>query len=42
MALSNEVVLRPRFKFEVNAPNEQLLAGFEVEKKTVLTAAIIY
>ncbi|MAX71571.1 MAG: GTP-binding protein [Flavobacteriaceae bacterium] len=32
MALSNEVVLRPRFKFEVNAPNEQLLAGFEVEK----------
>lgn len=32
MALSNEIVLRPRFKFEVAANNERLLEGFEQRK----------
>ncbi|MBU2927122.1 GTP-binding protein [Winogradskyella psychrotolerans] len=34
MELSNEIVLRPRFKFEVNATNETLLKGFEQTKLT--------
>jgi hypothetical protein len=33
MELSNEIVLRPRFKFEVNANNETLLKGFEEMKQ---------
>lgn len=32
MSLSNEIVLRPRFKFEVATNNENLLKGFEQEK----------
>lgn len=32
MELSNEIVLRPRFKFDVNADNEKLLQGFEKAK----------
>lgn len=32
MSLSNEIVLRPRFKFEVPANNEKLLEGFEKVK----------
>lgn len=32
MALSNDIVLRPRFKFDVEASNEQLLEGFEAVK----------
>jgi len=32
MALSNDIVLRPRFKFEVAASNETLLEGFEQTK----------
>jgi hypothetical protein len=34
MELSNEIVLRPRFKFEVETNNEKLLKGFEETKKT--------
>lgn len=34
MQLSNEVVLRPRFKFNVNHDNEELLTLFENTKKT--------
>lgn len=33
MELSNEVVLRPRFKFNVNYDNRSLLSLFEVEGK---------
>lgn len=32
MELSNEIVLRPRFKFNVDSNNEQLLEGFESTK----------
>lgn len=32
MSLSNEIVLRPRFKFEVEINNEKLLNGFEATK----------
>ncbi|SHG52374.1 GTP-binding protein [Winogradskyella jejuensis] len=32
MSLSNEIVLRPRFKFDVEATNEKLLSGFEEQK----------
>ncbi len=32
MELSNEIVLRPRFKFDVETVNEKLLKGFEVSK----------
>ncbi len=32
MALSNEIILRPRFKFDVNTDNEKLLKGFEETK----------
>ncbi|MBC3847354.1 GTP-binding protein [Winogradskyella echinorum] len=32
MELSNEIVLRPRFKFNVNSNNEKLLKGFETTK----------
>ena len=32
MALSNEIVLRPRFKFDVDTVNEKLLKGFEASK----------
>lgn len=31
MELSNEIVLRPRFKFNVNHDNESLLSMFEIE-----------
>lgn len=34
MSLTNEIVLRPRFKFEVNADNETLLSLFETTKNT--------
>ena len=34
MALSNDIVLRPRFKFEVAASNETLLEGFEQTKSS--------
>ena len=34
MQLSNEVVLRPRFKFSVNHDNEDLLSLFEDTQKT--------
>jgi hypothetical protein len=34
MQLSNDVVLRPRFKFSVNHDNNDLLALFESTKKT--------
>ncbi|MCB0462521.1 MAG: GTP-binding protein [Flavobacteriaceae bacterium] len=34
MQLSNEVVLRPRFKFSVNHDNEDLLVLFENTRKT--------
>jgi len=32
MELSNEIILRPRFKFDVNSDNEKLLQGFEETK----------
>lgn len=32
MALSNDIVLRPRFKFDVKSNNEKLLEGFEAVK----------
>ena len=32
MELSNDIVLRPRFKFDVNTDNEKLLKGFEDAK----------
>lgn len=32
MALSNDIVLRPRFKFDVATKNEKLLEGFENRK----------
>ena len=32
MSLTNEIVLRPRFKFEVTTNNETLLKGFEDSK----------
>ena len=32
MELSNEIVLRPRFKFNVDSNNKQLLEGFESTK----------
>lgn len=32
MELTNEIVLRPRFKFDVEATNTQLLEGFENQK----------
>jgi len=32
MELSNDIVLRPRFKFDVSADNEKLLKGFEDAK----------
>ena len=34
MALSNNIVLRPRFKFDVNAVNEKLLKEFEDTKNS--------
>ena len=34
MALSNEIVLRPRFKIELNVPNENALQAFEATKET--------
>ena len=34
MALSNEIVLRPRFKIDFNSDNETLLSYFENTKKT--------
>lgn len=34
MSLSNEIVLRPRFKFNVNHDNENLLALFEEKRNT--------
>ncbi len=34
MALSNNIVLRPRFKFDVNTGNEKLLKGFEDTKNS--------
>ena len=34
MSLSNEVVLRPRFKIELNQDNESALEAFDAEKKT--------
>ncbi len=34
MSLSNEIVLRPRFKFDVDSVNEKLLKGFEETKTT--------
>jgi len=34
MPLSNEIVLRPRFKFKVATNNEKLLNGFEETKST--------
>lgn len=34
MALPNEIVLRPRFKFEVETNNTVLLEGFEATKNT--------
>ncbi|MDO6596120.1 GTP-binding protein [Oceanihabitans sp. 2_MG-2023] len=34
MSLSNEIVLRPRFKFDVKLDNESLLNHFETTKKT--------
>lgn len=33
MELSNDIVLRPRFKFDVSTANEKLLKGFEETKK---------
>lgn len=33
MSLTNEIVLRPRFKFDVNQSNEMLLELFEATKK---------
>tara|TARA_R110002049_G_scaffold71370_2_gene183929 strand:+ start:20821 stop:21327 length:507 start_codon:yes stop_codon:yes gene_type:complete len=32
MALSNDIVLRPRFKFEIPRPNEAVLSDFETAK----------
>jgi hypothetical protein len=32
MELSNDIVLRPRFKFDVDTINEKLLKGFEASK----------
>lgn len=32
MELNNDIVLRPRFKFDVDATNETLLLGFETQK----------
>ena len=32
MELSNDIVLRPRFKFDVNTASEKLLNGFEETK----------
>ncbi len=32
MELSNDIILRPRFKFDVSADNEKLLKGFEDAK----------
>ena len=40
MALPNEIVLRPRFKFEVSANNEKLLQSFEQTKTTQTTYII--
>ena len=40
MALSNEIVLRPRFKFDVSTDNEKLLSGFE-ETKTSQSEFIV-
>jgi len=40
MALSNEIVLRPRFKFEVTTHNEKLLKGFD-ETRTNQTEFIV-
>ena len=34
MALSNDIILRPRFKFDVNTDNEKLLKGFEDTKNS--------
>jgi len=34
MALSNEIVLRPRFSLDVKHPNETVLNAFEASKKT--------
>ena len=34
MSLSNEIVLRPRFKFEADGSSEILLQGFEDAKKS--------
>ena len=34
MAISNEVVLRPRFKIELNQDNESALEAFDATKKT--------
>ncbi|WP_458627450.1 GTP-binding protein [Winogradskyella sp. PC D3.3] len=34
MALSNEIVLRPRFKFEVNSSHDHILKAFEDKKNT--------
>ena len=34
MALSNEIVLRPRFKIELNVSNETALQAFEATKET--------
>jgi hypothetical protein len=33
MALSNDIVLRPRFKFDVDTNSEKLLKGFEETKR---------
>ena len=34
MSLSNEIILRPRFKIELNQDNESALEAFDAEKKT--------
>ncbi len=34
MALSNDIVLRPRFKLEIPRPNESILKDFETAKNT--------
>ena len=34
MELNNDIVLRPRFKFDVQTANEIILVGFEEQKNT--------
>ena len=40
MSLTNEIVLRPRFKFDVDTNNEKILKGFE-DSKTIQSDFIV-